>query len=122
MRRKTSLYFQAGFYLIAGLNHFRNPQFYLDLIPPYLPFHDTINVLSGVIEIVLGIGLIFSPTRKYAAFAIMAMLIAFIPSHIYFIQIDGCIPGGLCAPLWVGWVRLILVHPLLIYWAWKHHY
>ena len=75
--------------------------------------------MAGVIEILLGIGLIFSQTRKLAAFGIMAMLVAFIPSHWYFIQIGGCIPDGLCAPLWIGWVRLLIIHPLLLYWAWS---
>ena len=45
----------ALFYVVAGLNHFVNPAFYLPLIPPYFPYHTLINVSSGVIEILLGI-------------------------------------------------------------------
>ncbi len=120
MIRKASLYIQALFYMFAGLNHFINPQFYLDLIPPYLPLHFEINVFSGFVEVLFGVGLLFNKSRKWAAFGIITMLIAFIPSHVYFIQVDGCIPDGLCAPLWIGWIRLILVHPLLIFWAWNH--
>lgn len=119
MKHKISLYLQAAFYLFAGTNHFINPAFYLDLIPDYLPYHDAINLVSGVVEIGFGIGLLFPSTRKLAALGIIAMLIAFIPSHWYFIQIGGCVDGGLCAPLWVGWVRLVIIHPLLIYWAWS---
>ena len=37
---------------------------------------------------------------------------------IYFININSCIPKGLCVPQWVGWVRLIVIHPILIAWAW----
>lgn len=48
----------GGFYIVAGFNHFINPEFYLALIPPYLPFHELINVLSGVIEVGLGIGVL----------------------------------------------------------------
>ena len=108
------------FYIVAGLNHFRDPDFYIPLIPDYFPFPTAINVISGIIEILLGIGLIFSRTRTISAYLIILMLISFIPSHVYFIQIGSCIEGGLCVPEWVGWVRLIIIHPLLIWWAWAN--
>jgi uncharacterized membrane protein len=73
-----------------------------------------------MVEIMGGIGLLIPITRKIAAFGIMAMLIAFIPSHVYFIQVGSCIREGLCVPEWVGWVRLIIIHPILIYWAWSN--
>ena len=120
MIKKVSLYIQVGFYLFAGVNHFIDPEFYLDLIPDYLPAHDFINQLSGIIEIVFGIGLFFKGSRKFSALGIIVMLLAFIPSHVYFIQIGSCVEGGLCVSEWVGWLRLILIHPLLILWAWYH--
>jgi hypothetical protein len=46
------------------------------------------------------------------------MLVAFIPAHTYFIQMNSCIPGLFCFSPWVGWVRLAIFHPLLIAWAW----
>jgi uncharacterized membrane protein len=104
------------FYVIGGLNHFRDPSFYLPLIPDYLPAPETINILSGIAEIVLGSLIFITRTRRLAAVGIIVMLIAFIPSHVYFIQQGSCI-DSLCVPEWVGWVRLVLVHPLLIYWA-----
>ena len=117
--KRFSQYLQVAFYLFAGSYHFINPDFYAGLIPDYLPFHDFINLASGVIEIILGLGLLFPATKKLASYSIIAMLIAFIPSHVYFIQIGGCIEGGLCTTMWVAWIRLIIVHPLLILWAWS---
>lgn len=117
--KKYSLYLQVFFYLAAGANHFINPDFYMGLIPEYLPFHSFINLASGVIEIALGIGLIFPVTRKYSAYSIILMLVAFIPSHVYFIEIGGCVEGQLCTTLTVAWVRLVVIHPLLILWAWS---
>lgn len=117
--KKFSLYMQIAFYLFAGANHFINPDFYSGLIPDYLPFHSFINLASGVIEIALGLGLLFPATRQLSAYGIILMLVAFIPSHVYFIQIGGCIKGGLCTSMAVAWVRLVLIHPLLILWAWS---
>ena len=92
----------------------------MPLIPEYLPFPDGINYVSGVLEILLGVGLIPKFSRRWAVYGIIAMLIAFIPSHVYFIEKGGCLEGGLCVPSWVAWVRLVVVHPLLIAWVWYH--
>ncbi len=109
----------VGFYLIAGVNHFINPQFYLPLIPDYLPFPELINCISGVLEVVLAIGVLFPKYRSQAIWGIIVLLIAFIPSHLFFIQSGACMgEGSLCTPLWVAWIRLIPIHPLLMYWAW----
>jgi len=118
MKKLALLRIQAIFYILAGLYHFINPEFYYKLIPDYLPFLELINIVSGGVEIALGTGLFFKTTRKWSAYGIVLMLIAFIPSHIYFIQVGGCVEDGLCVPLIIGWIRLVLVHPLLIWWAW----
>jgi uncharacterized membrane protein len=108
----------GGFFLIAGINHFVNPHFYLPLIPEYLPYPEALNYISGILEVVAGIGIFGRQTRVYAGWLIIALLLIFIPSHVYFIQIGSCVPQGLCVPEWVAWVRLLLIHPLLIGWAW----
>lgn len=108
----------SGFYVVAGLNHFINPSFYSALIPPYLPLHTVINYGSGAAEILLGLGLLSTVTRRPAAIGIIVMLIAFIPAHIHFIIQDSCL-GELCVPTWVGWVRLLAIHPVLLLWAWS---
>ncbi len=112
------LYLLSGFFFIAGINHFIHPDFYLPLIPEYLGYPELINYSSGLVEIILSIGLLFTNTRKITVYLIIGLLIAFIPSHVYFIAIGSCIPGGLCVPEWVAWLRLLVIHPLLMWWAW----
>ncbi len=116
--KKAAFWLLVAFYLFAGANHFINPSFYSGLIPPYLPWHDLINIVSGIAEIVLAGLLLLPRTRIFAAKGIIVLLIAFIPAHVYFIKINSCIPDGLCVPQWLGWVRLVLIHPLLMAWAW----
>lgn len=116
--REIGKYLMAIFYFLGGINHFVQPEFYLPLIPEYLPDKVSLNIIAGIAEILGAIGLIIPQTKKIAAWGIFTMLIAFIPSHIYFIQIGSCLEGGLCVSEWIGWIRLILIHPLLIWWAW----
>jgi uncharacterized membrane protein len=120
MMKKILLYLQSVFYIAAGINHFRKPGIYDTLIPPYLPAHQTINFIAGVAEIILGFCLLFLFTRKWASYGIVLMLLAFIPAHIYHILMKGCLPG-LCFSPWIAWVRLLVIHPLLIAWAWWYH-
>lgn len=118
MIQKISRIVLVIFYVGAGFNHFINPQFYHPLIPDYIPMPEIINFLSGIAEIVLGLFVFFPKTRRLGVMGIIAMLIAFIPSHIYFIQLGSCV-GDLCVPAWVGWLRLVIIHPLLIYWVYS---
>jgi uncharacterized membrane protein len=115
--QKVIIHALGYFYLVAGINHFLTPDFYLPLIPPFFSYPESINVLAGVAEILLGLGVLYFPTRKRGAWGIVMMLVCFIPSHVYFIQVGSCIPEGLCVPAWIGWLRLLLIHPVLIYWA-----
>lgn len=118
--KRISLVILAGFYFLAGVNHFINPDFYLPLIPPYLPYPEAINYISGGLESLFGLLLLSPKYGNQAARGIIFLLVLFIPSHVYFIMAGCCVENGLCVPNWVGWLRLILIHPLLIGWAWWH--
>lgn len=116
--KQFMLYSMVVFYLFAGYNHFNNPSFYIPLIPPYFSlWANELNLLSGFAEIILGLLLIPKITRKWAGWGIVLMLIAFIPSHIYFIQRGYFTLGSFTMTPTISWIRLIFVHPLLILWA-----
>ena len=109
-----------GFYLFAGINHFINPNFYNPLLPLYLrDWSIAINYISGISEITLGLLMLFPRTRKLAAYGIIVMLIAFVPAHIFMIQIGSFSLGSFEMTPMIGWVRLLIIHPLLMYWAWS---
>jgi uncharacterized membrane protein len=110
-------YLLGLFFVIAGFNHFLNPEFYFPLIPDYLPYPKGINSISGILEILLGMGIFWEKFSKMAAWGIVVLLILFTPSHIYFIQIGSCVEDGLCVPEWVAWIRLLVIHPILVFWA-----
>lgn len=117
MIKNISLILMTVFYLVAGINHFLHPENYYALIPPYFPFHQFINMVSGAAEIIFGGLLIFPSSRKAGAYGIVVLLILFIPAHIYMIQKGGCMSIQMCVPPWVAWVRLFPVQFVLIAWA-----
>jgi uncharacterized membrane protein len=110
--KEILLYLQAIFYILAGINHFRKEWFYLKMMPDYFPEHKQFVFWSGVAEIVLGIGLIFSVTRVYSAWGIIVLLIAVFPANLYMLT-SGKFKK---MPLWALILRLPLQF-LLICWA-----
>ncbi|MBL4850203.1 MAG: DoxX family membrane protein [Planctomycetes bacterium] len=114
---KVSLGLQAALYVVAGLNHFRDPSFYLPMMPPYLPAHLELIYLSGVAEVVLGLGLIAPLTRRWAAWGIVALLIAVFPANLHIAIYNVPLAGAEVGAGALNWVRVPFQVPLLI-WAW----
>jgi uncharacterized membrane protein len=111
---KTVLrYVMAAFYVFGGVNHFVRPDFYLSLMPPYLPLHAEMVALTGVIEIVLGVMVAIPRTASLAAWGIILMLIAFLPVHVHMLVNNHLYPE---APTSVLWLRFP-IQALFILWA-----
>ena len=103
----------SGMYIIAGLMHFFKPKAYLRIMPRYLPNPGLLVYLSGIAEIVFGIGLCFEATRFWSVYAIIAMLVIFLSVHFYMLSGEKASAG---IPKWILILRIPLQF-LLIYWA-----
>lgn len=104
----------ASLYILAGINHFVNPKFYLKIIPPYIPWHNAMNYLSGVAEIIFGLLLFYPPYSTFAAWGIIALLIAIFPANIYHLA-SAKVSGKI--PVWILWLRTPF-QGIFIWWAW----
>ena len=98
--------------ITAGIGHFLNPDFFLKIMPPYLPFHRELVYLSGLFEIALGISLLIPRLSQLAAWGIVALLIAVFPANIYLYQHQEIVPASPS----VHFLRMIL-QAVLIFWA-----
>ncbi len=102
----------AFFFIYAGVSHFTKKNFFMKAMPPYIPNHEEMVIISGIAEIVLGIGLLFSKTQAMAAWGIILLLIAVFPANIY-MATSGKFKK---IPQWLLWLRLPL-QLVLIAWA-----
>jgi len=107
----------AAFFIVAGINHFRDEAFYLKLMPDYIPLslHRPAVIVSGVAEIVLGMLLLIPRTTSLAAWGIIALLVAVFPANIYAYQHTEEVFPGLDPQ--VHFWRLPL-QAVMILWAW----
>ena len=84
--KKMTIYFMSTGYIYVGTRHFIDPDFFLAIMPDYLPLHLEAVYLSGVFEILLGGMLLFKKYRKVAGWGLIALLIAVFPANIYLAQ------------------------------------
>jgi uncharacterized membrane protein len=115
--KRVLLFVMAAFYVVGGIQHFRVPDFYIPMMPPYLPWHAQLVFLSGVAEVLCGIGVLIPATRKYAAWATIALLIAVFPANIHVAVNNVPVFGATEGPGPIGFVRLPF-QLVLIAWAW----
>jgi uncharacterized membrane protein len=108
----------AVLFMLSGALHFILPQDYLRIMPPYLPSPALLVVISGVAEMLGGVGLLIPFTRHLAAWGLVALLIAVLPANIYTATAHLPLPG-LAGQSWVQWLRIPLQIPL-VYWAWLY--
>ncbi len=73
----------AVFFVMAGANHFLNPDFYVAMMPPYLPAHLVLVYVSGVLEIVGGVAVLAPGLRTSAGWGLIALLVAVFPANLH---------------------------------------
>ena len=106
----------ATLFIIAGALHFIFPAVYLRIMPPWLPFPALLVQISGLTEILGGVGLLIPSTRRLAAWGLIALLLAVLPANIQ-MALDHTHWSSI--PPWLLWARIPLQAPL-IYWAWLY--
>jgi uncharacterized membrane protein len=113
--RTLSAWIMGLAYIATGINHFWHPGFYLNIMPPYLPWHELLVLLSGIAEIVLGLMMFFPPVRKLAAWGIIAMLIVFLTVHIHMVMNPHLFKN---VPEYILWLRIPLQFVLILWAYW----
>jgi uncharacterized membrane protein len=91
----------------AGINHFRAPEPYVAMMPEVLPAPLALVYISGVAEIVGGLGLILPATRKLAAWGLILLLLAVFPANVN-MAVNDLPLGDTQVPTWALWARLPL--------------
>lgn len=101
----------------VGFMHLLAPDFFVAIIPAGLPNPEWLNVLSGLAEIVLGVFLLEPRVRIFAAWGVIALLIAVFPANVY-MMLENIGPNGpgTGSPV-VNWLRLPF-QLVFIAWAW----
>ena len=79
---KLLIYVYVVFFIVAGVNHFLNPQFYDAIVPDFIPFPRFVHQITGVIEIILPLFLL-TRFRKEAALLMIIFLVILYVANLY---------------------------------------
>lgn len=103
-------------YILAGLNHFRQPDLYEKVTPPFIPYKKQVNEIIGFLTIIFGVYIFIPVYTEYALWSILFLLIVVFPSNIYMLVSK---EAGLGIPKWILLLR-IPIQFLLMYWAYQY--
>jgi uncharacterized membrane protein len=101
-------------FVVGGVMHFVKTPMYVGTMPPYLPDPRLLVQISGVCEVLGGLGLVVPGTRRWAAWGLVALLVAVWPANVQ-MALDHARGAGI--PAWALWVRVGLQVPMIA-WAW----
>jgi uncharacterized membrane protein len=107
----------AVFYVAAGVLHFTKTGFYLKIMPPYIPWPLTMVYISGICEVLGGVGLLIPHTRRIAAWGLVALLIAVFPANLY-MATNPVEAGAAGLPAVVRWGRLPVQLVFILWLLW----
>ena len=113
--KQVSIVLASTFYGLVGIQHFVNPQWFAQIVPPSLPYPLQLVYISGFCEIILGLLLLIPSLRFIAGWGLILFLIAVFPANIYVAQTNGDAMNT--TPL-IAWGRLPfqLVFIAIAYW------
>ena len=97
------VYVMGILYIIVGIKHFQDPSWFVQIVPPILPYKYELVYISGFFEVLLGILLMIPRFQSIAAKGLIALLICVYPANIYLAQTNGVALG--ISPL-IAWGRL----------------
>ena len=78
-----TIFVMGVMYVFIGIKHFTDPQYFLDIVPPQLPFKLFLVYLTGLIEVVGGAAILAPKTRKAGAYLLIFLLVSVFPANIY---------------------------------------
>ncbi len=113
--KDVSLGMIAVLFVGAGVLHFVVPGLYAQVVPPYFPFPLALVYLSGVAEVLGGIGVLLPKLRVVAGWGLVALLVAVFPANLY-MALEPEVVGLASAEVGL-WLRLPLQFVLMA-WVW----
>ena len=100
-------------FIIAGFSHFIKPALFARVLHPYIPYNKAMVLITGVAEITAGIGICLFNSHRIASWAMIGLLIAYIPIHVHMLRNK---EASLNIPFPILIIRLAIQFGL-IYWA-----
>ena len=102
-------------FIFIGILHFKMTEKFVLIVPPIIPYAKEVVYISGIFEILGGVGILIPKLKRQAAFGLILLLIIVFPANIYMalynIQLGGILNNSI-----LQWLRLPL-QAVFIWWV-----
>jgi uncharacterized membrane protein len=117
MARLLSRVLLALVFLAAGTLHLFHPEFFMPIMPPWIPGPMACVIISGIAELAGGIGLLvpMREIQRAAGWGLLALLVAVFPANIYMATAHIRV-NGFPSHDWISWAR-VPMQPLIMLWV-----
>lgn len=92
-------------FISVGVSHFLEPELFVHIMPPVLPWHEELVLLSGFFEVLGGVGLLVPRLRRVAAWGLLALLVAVYPANVHMLVNEVYLPD-MPQERWILWARM----------------
>jgi uncharacterized membrane protein len=86
------------------------------MVPPVVPNPELMVTFTGICEVAGAVGILLPRTRRIAALALIAMLLAVLPANIHAARADLTIGGAAATPM-VPRIALQMLFMALLWWS-----
>ena len=108
-------------FLFTSSGHFLQAGPMAEMLPPWVPYRAELVLLTGFLEIAVGLGFFWHRTRQLSAWLAAAMLVLFFPANVYaafnqvpmgghawgpvYLLVRAPVQLAILAWLWIFWLR-----------------
>lgn len=117
MHNRRNIFLLSAIFVFAGVLHLVVPDRYVGIMPAWIPLQLEMVYVSGVAEILGGIGLLIPFVRKAAAIGLIVLLVVVFPANIQMLS-NATRDGSSMLHIALLWLRLPL-QPLMIVWIYR---
>ena len=105
-----------AWFFFGGVSHFTKVDFFMAIMPPYVPYPLAAVYVSGVFEVLLAVGIVVSLTREWSGNLLILLTLAVTPANVYMWQHPELFPD--VSPTLLS-IRLVVqaLLLLLIWWS-----
>lgn len=110
LARRIVLGIVFAWFFLGGIGHFVVTDFFVAIVPPYIPEPRLMVYVSGVFELLGAVGVLLPLTRRWAGYGLFLLTLAVTPANLHMFLHPELFPGF--SPALLG-LRLVVQVALL---------
>lgn len=114
--KRLGLAFVSAWFLFGGIGHFVKTDFFVSIVPTYIPRPLAMVYISGIFELLGAVGVLIPSTRRLAGLGLIVLTLCVTPANVNMWLHPAQFPD---LPEWAYSIRLVIQVLLLACIVWS---